>query len=182
MKIWIIKSHVFPFPVCLSGSNGRPRRQKNTENTSKKQQNLFKDRFGSTARLSGRVGRQSYARFKAEIELHNIRPTTEHDSQPPTVHFEVLCPAAATPAPSRPVPHSDWTKIFSCAVSTLAPKCLATYAGLKFCFSQHSRRVTRRLAARLKAELALDNIPKASGRPNFCFLPWLEISHFWSLF
>ena len=36
MKIWIIKSHVFPFPVCLSGSNDRPRRQKNTENTSKK--------------------------------------------------------------------------------------------------------------------------------------------------
>ena len=163
MKIWIIKSHVFHFPVCVSGSNGRPRRPKNAENLSKNNKKIFKNRVGSTARLSGRVVGQSYARFKAEIELQNIRTTPEHDSQPPNVHFEVLCPAAATPAPSRPGPHTDWTKIFSCAVSTLASKCLATYAGVKNCFSQHSRRVTRRLAARLKAELALDNIPKASG-------------------
>ena len=35
MKIWIIKSHVFHFPVCVSGSNGRPRRPKNIENWSK---------------------------------------------------------------------------------------------------------------------------------------------------
>ena len=48
---------------------------------------FFKNRVGSTARLSGRVVGQSYARLKAEIELHNIRTTTEHDSQPPTVHF-----------------------------------------------------------------------------------------------
>ena len=66
-----------------------------------------KDTPKSRSQHSGRVGRQSYARFKAEIELHNIRTTTEHDSQPPTVHFGFLCPAAATPAPSRPVPHSD---------------------------------------------------------------------------
>ena len=170
MKIWIIKSHVFHFPVCVSGSSGRPRRPKNTETWSKNCKFFFKNRVGSTARPSGRVGRQSYARFKTEIELQNIRTTAEHDWQPPNVHFEVLCPAAATPAPSRPVPHSDWTKIFSCAVSTLASKCLATYAGLKFCFSQHSRRVTRRLAARLKAELALDNIPKASGMHTLQFL------------
>ena len=70
--------------------------KKNTENTSKKQQNLFKNRLGSTARLSGRVVGQSYARFQAEIELQNIRTTAEHDWQPPNVHFEVLCPAAAT--------------------------------------------------------------------------------------
>ena len=48
---------------------------------------FFKNRVGSTARPSGRVVGQSYARLKAEIELHNIRTTTEHDSQPPTVHF-----------------------------------------------------------------------------------------------
>ena len=66
-----------------------------------------KDTPKSRSQHSGRVGRQSYARFKAEIELHNIRPTTEHDSQPPTVHFGFLCPAAATCAPSRNVPHSD---------------------------------------------------------------------------
>ena len=53
----------------------------------KKQQFFFKNRVGSTARLSGRVVGQSYVRLKAEIELHNIRTTTEHDSQPPTVHF-----------------------------------------------------------------------------------------------
>ena len=68
---------------------------------------FFKNRVGSTARLSGRVVGQSYARFKAEIELHNIRTTTEHDWQPLNVHFELLCPAAATSAPSRTVPHSD---------------------------------------------------------------------------
>ena len=35
MKIWIIKSHVFHVPVCVSGSNGRPRRPKNAEILSK---------------------------------------------------------------------------------------------------------------------------------------------------
>ena len=66
-----------------------------------------KDTPKSRSQHSGRVGRQSYARFKAEIELHNIRTTTEHDSQPPTVHFGFLCPAAATCAridPENP-PH-----------------------------------------------------------------------------
>ena len=101
MKIWIIKSHVFHFPVCVSGSNGRPRRPKNAENLFKNSNFFFKNRVGSTARLSGRVVGQSYARLKAEIELHNIRTTTEHDSQPPTVHFWFLCPVATTSAPSR---------------------------------------------------------------------------------
>mgnify|MGYP006060999541 FL=1 len=50
----------------------------------------------SRSQHSGRVGRQSYARFKAEIELHNIRTTAEHDWQPPNIHFQLLCPAAAT--------------------------------------------------------------------------------------
>ena len=66
-----------------------------------------KDTPKSRSQHSGRVGRQSHARFKAEIELHNIRPTTEHDSQPLTVHFGFLCPAAATCAridPENP-PH-----------------------------------------------------------------------------
>ena len=132
MKIWIIKSHVFRFPVCVSGSNGRPRRPKNTENWSKNNKKLFKNRVGSTARPSGRVVGQSYARFKAEIELHNIRTTTEHDWQPLNVHFELLCPAAATSAPSRTVPHSDWTKIFSCAVAILASKSRLTYPRHKY--------------------------------------------------
>ena len=66
-----------------------------------------KDIPKSRSQHSGRVGRQSYARFEAEIELHNIRTTTEHDSQPPNIRFQLLCPAAATPAPSRTVPHSD---------------------------------------------------------------------------
>ena len=160
----------FSLPCVRIGLQWSPAPSKKCWKFIKKQQKFFKNRVGSTARLSGRVVGQSYARFKAEIELQNIRTTPEHDSQPPNVHFEVLCPAAATPAPSRPVPHSDWTKIFSCAVSTLASKCLATYAGVKNCFSQHSRRVTRRLAARLKAELALDNIPKASGMHTLQFL------------
>ena len=73
-----------------------------------------KDIPKSRSQHSGRVGRQSYARFKAEIELHNIRTTTEHDSQPPTVHFGFLCPAAATCAridPENP-PHrfARWIK------------------------------------------------------------------------
>ena len=42
MKIWIIKSHVFHFPVCVSGSSGRPRRPKNTENWSKNS-NFFQE-------------------------------------------------------------------------------------------------------------------------------------------
>ena len=42
MKIWIIKSHVFRFPVCVSGSNGRPRRPKNNENWSKNNKKFFK--------------------------------------------------------------------------------------------------------------------------------------------
>ena len=66
-----------------------------------------KDTPKSRSQHSGRVGRQSYARFKAEIELHNIHTTTEHDLQPPTVHFGSLCPAAATCAridPENP-PH-----------------------------------------------------------------------------
>ena len=58
--------------------------------------NFFKNRVGSTARLSGRVVGQSYARLKAEIELQNIRTTAEHDWQPPNIHFQLLCPAAAT--------------------------------------------------------------------------------------
>ena len=66
-----------------------------------------KDTPKSRSQHSGRVGRQSYARFKAEIELHNIRTTAEHDWQPPNIRFQLLCPAAATPAPSRTVPHSD---------------------------------------------------------------------------
>ena len=68
---------------------------------------FFKNRVGSTARPSGRVVGQSYARFKAEIELHNIRTTAEHDWQPLNVHFELLCPAATTCAridPGNP-PH-----------------------------------------------------------------------------
>ena len=44
MKICIIKSHVFHFPVCVSGSNGRPRRQKKywkyIKKSFKKQQNV----------------------------------------------------------------------------------------------------------------------------------------------
>ena len=101
--------------------------KKIAQNGSENSKILFKNRIGSTARPSGRVGRRSYARFKAEIELQNIRTTAEHDWQPPNVHLELLCPAAVTPAPSRTVPHSDLTKIFSCAVSILASKCLPTY-------------------------------------------------------
>ena len=56
---------------------------------------------GPGSQLSGRVGKRSYARFKAEIELHNIHTTTEHDLQPQTVQFGFLCPAAATCAPPR---------------------------------------------------------------------------------
>ena len=41
MKIWMIKSHVFHFPVCVSGSNGRPRRQKNCPKRIRKQQNFI---------------------------------------------------------------------------------------------------------------------------------------------
>ena len=66
-----------------------------------------KDTPKSRSQHSGRVGRQSYARLQAEIELHNIHTTTEHDLQPPTVHFGSLCPAAATCAridPENP-PH-----------------------------------------------------------------------------
>ena len=66
-----------------------------------------KDTPKSRSQHSGRVGRQSYARFKAEIELHNIHTTTEHDLQPPTVQLGSLCPAAATCArvdPENP-PH-----------------------------------------------------------------------------
>ena len=65
MKICIIKSHVFHFPVCVSGSNGRPRRPKNTENWSKNCKFFFKNRVGSTARPSGRVGRCPWAFLRA---------------------------------------------------------------------------------------------------------------------
>ena len=91
MKIWIIKSHVFRFPVCVSGSNGRPRRPKNTENWSKNNNKLFKNRVGSTARPSGRVGRQSYARFKAEIALDNIPTFLGRVKKAYAFKFMVLC-------------------------------------------------------------------------------------------
>ena len=62
---------------------------------------FFKNRVGSTARPSGRVVGQSYARFKAEIELHNIRTTAKHESQPSAANFEFLCPAVRTSPPSN---------------------------------------------------------------------------------
>ena len=46
--------------------------KKIAQNGSKNSKILFKNRIGSTARPSGRVGRRSYARFKAEIALDNI--------------------------------------------------------------------------------------------------------------
>ena len=91
----------FSLPCVRIGLQWSPAPSKKCWKFIKKQQKFFKNRVGSTARLSGRVVGQSYARLKAEIELHNIRTTTEHDSQPPTVHFWFLCPAATTSAPSR---------------------------------------------------------------------------------
>ena len=111
MKIWIIKSHVFRFPVCVSGSNGRPRRPKNTENGSKNNKKLFKNRVGSTARPSGRVVGQSYARFKAEIELHNIRTTTEHDSQPPNIRLNFCVPRRRHPRQVEPYLTVIWKTV-----------------------------------------------------------------------
>ena len=104
----------FSLPCVRIGLQWSPAPSKKCWKFIKKQQIFFKNRVGSTARLSGRVVGQSYARFKAEIELHNIRTTTEHDSQPPTVHFGFLCPAAATCAridPENP-PHrfARWIK------------------------------------------------------------------------
>ena len=115
----------FRFPVCLWRKNGASMVARTSSNMSQKSTRERtadpapspkwpKDTPKSRSQHSGRVGRQSYARFKAEIELHNIRTTTEHDSQPPTVHFGFLCPAAATCAridPENP-PHrfARWIK------------------------------------------------------------------------
>ena len=86
----------FSRPCVRIGLQWSPAPSKKCWNFIKKQQIFFKNRVGSTARLSGRVVGQSYARLKAEIELQNIRTTAEHDWQPPNIHFQLLCPAAAT--------------------------------------------------------------------------------------
>ena len=59
----------------------------------------LQNRLGPISQQSGRVGRGSYARFKAEIELHNIRTKAKHESHPSGANFEFLCLAVRTSPP-----------------------------------------------------------------------------------
>ena len=65
--------------------------KKIAQNGSENSKILFKNRIGSTARPSGRVGRQSYARCKAEIALDNIPTFLGRVKKAYAFKFMVLC-------------------------------------------------------------------------------------------
>ena len=65
--------------------------KKIAQNGSENSKILFKNRIGSTARPSGRVGRRSYARFKTEIALDNIPTLLGRVWKAYAFKFMVLC-------------------------------------------------------------------------------------------